>query len=98
MYINILDTIIIEFPLRLIIINTFIIGKIDIEVEAFDNLSGINKVEFYIDNNLKSTVKTEPYTWIWDEKVVLSPYTIKVTAYDDAGNQDSDMRVVWKMG
>ena len=98
LYINILDIIIIEFPLHLIIINTFIIGEIDIEVEAFDNLSGINKVEFYIDNNLKSTVETEPYSWTWDEKVVLSPYTIKVTAYDYSGNQDSAMRVVWKMG
>ena len=98
LYINIRDIVVIQFPLHLIFINSLIIGKIEIEVEAFDNLSGINKVEFYINNELKSIVESEPYNWMWDEKVALAAYTIKVTAYDNAGNQDSDMRVVWRIG
>lgn len=98
LYVNIVDVIIFEIPLRLILINTLIIGKTDIEVNALDNLSGIDKVEFYIDNKLKNVDETEPYSWTWDEKVTFFPYEIKVIAYDSAGNQNSDIREVWKVG
>ena len=98
LYVNIVDIVIFQIPLRLILINTLIVGKIDIEVNALDNLSGIEKVEFYIDDKLKGEDKTEPYSWTWDEKVTFFPYTIKVTAYDKGGNQNSDIRTVWKVG
>jgi len=38
-----------------------IIGSIDIQVNATDVQSGIREVEFYIDNELKATVMSEPY-------------------------------------
>jgi len=98
LYVNIMDIIIFQIPLRLILINTLIVGKIEIEVNALDNLSRISKVEFYIDDELKNEDKTEPYSWTWDEVVTFFPYTIKVIAYDNAGNQNSDIRNVWKVG
>ena len=68
---------------------TMIIGKIEIEVDAFDNESGIDRVEFYIDNVLKETLTSEPYSWMWDEMTFFK-HTIKVIAYDKAGNTASD--------
>ena len=73
---------------------TMIIGGIDIEVDAYDE-DGIDKVEFYIDKKLKSTDTNEPYTWTWDERA-FGKRTIRVTAYDKAGNSASDEIEVWK--
>ena len=98
LYVNIQDLIEFQILLRFIFISAIIIGKIDIEVNAFDNLSGINRVEFYIDDELKDVDDTKPYSWTWDEKVTFFPYEIKVIAYDNAGNQNSDIRKVWKAG
>lgn len=97
-YINILDIFVFEIPIRILFLNTLIIGKIDLEVYAFDNLSGINRVEFYIDNDLKDADDSFPYRWTWYERAIIFPYTIKVVAYDNAGNQKSDTRKVWKIG
>jgi len=67
-----------------------IIGYIDIEVEASDEESGINRVEFYIDGELKYNDTTEPYIWTWDERTPFRfRHTIKVIAYDEAGNYAS---------
>ncbi|MCD6467742.1 MAG: right-handed parallel beta-helix repeat-containing protein [Thermoplasmata archaeon] len=74
---------------------TVIIGKIDVYVNATDNETGVNQVEFYIDKNLKATDAVKPYTWIWDEKI-LGRHTIKVVAYDNAGNHAEDEATVWK--
>ncbi len=98
LYVNILDIIVFGIPIRFIIFNTLIIGKINIEVFAIDNITGINEVEFYINNELMSTDNTPPYGWTWDQLVILFPYEIKVIAYDNAGNQDSDTKIVWKFG
>ena len=40
----------------------------------------VQKVEFYIDGDLKVTVTTEPYLWNWTAKA-LGKHTIKVVAY-----------------
>ncbi len=98
LYVNIFDIIVFEIPIRFILFNTLIIGKINIEVYAIDNITGINEVEFYINNELMGTDNTPPYGWTWDQLVILFPYEIKVVAYDIAGNQDSDTKIVWKFG
>lgn len=72
-----------------------IIGPIDIVVNAADNLSGIQKVEFYIDGTLKTTINNEPYQWTWEDRVFFR-HTIKVVAYDFAGNTAFDEIKVWK--
>lgn len=73
----------------------FIIGGIDIIVEAVDDESGIDKVEFYIDDNLEETVETSPYKWFWD-KIMFFRHKIKVIGYDNADNSNSFELTVWK--
>ncbi|RLF41266.1 MAG: hypothetical protein DRN12_03555 [Thermoplasmata archaeon] len=76
-----------------------IIGDIDIEVEASDKGTGMDRVEFYIDNQLKATVTSPPYLWSWNEKSTSwfkHMHTIKVIAYDEAGNSKDDTIIVWR--
>ncbi|MCD6482071.1 MAG: hypothetical protein J7L31_07395 [Thermoplasmata archaeon] len=70
-----------------------IIGKITIQAEATDS-SGIDKVEFYVDGSYKATDSTQPYEWTWSEKT-LGKHTLKVIAYDKAGNKISEEREVF---
>lgn len=72
---------------------TIIIGDIEIEVEASDE-SGINRVDFYVDNTLKETDTAAPYSWRWDE-IAFFKHSIKVVAYDNAGNYADAERNVW---
>jgi outer membrane protein assembly factor BamB len=73
----------------------FIIGKITIEVEASQEPYGIDRVEFYIDNELQSTVTEEPYQWMWSTRIFFS-HKIKVIAYDASGESNSDSITVMK--
>jgi parallel beta-helix repeat protein len=76
---------------------TVIIRKITITVNASDNQSGVNRVEFYIDDTLQATVNATPYTWLWDLKTPLKfRHHIKAIAYDDAGNSAETTMDVWK--
>lgn len=68
---------------------TIIVGIIDIEVQASDNESGMNRVEFYVDDELKITKGEEPYKWLWDE-TIFGVYIIKAVAFDNAENQAND--------
>ena len=73
-------------PLR----KPLIIGYIYIEVEVSDEESGINRVEFYIDGELKYNGTTEPYIYAWDKRTPFRfRHTIKIIAYDEAGNYAS---------
>jgi len=75
----------------------FIIGRIDIKVDASDNISGIERVEFYIDGKLKSTDTSEPYSWKWRfGGFIKHRRTIKAVAYDNGGNNASAEIKVWK--
>ncbi|MCD6447746.1 MAG: hypothetical protein J7L58_01705, partial [Thermoplasmata archaeon] len=56
---------------------TVIIGRITIEAETNGN-----KVEFYINDELKYEDDSSPYQWTWDETAV-GKYTIKVVAYNE---------------
>lgn len=62
-----------------------IIGSIEIQVNATDNSSGINRVEFYIDAKLMNQTSIEPYHWTWT-KLAFFKHTITVKAYDNAEN------------
>ena len=52
-------------------------------------------MEFYIDNTLEVDDVTEPYNWTWD-KISFSKHTVRVVAYDNAGNTKSAEIEVWK--
>jgi len=82
-YLYILDREIV--PLKMPII----IGKITIMADAYDE-DGINKVEFYVDEVLKSTDYEEPYSWLWNESAI-GRHEIKIIAYDNSGNKAEDM-------
>jgi len=79
------------FPLS----QPIIIGKIDINVNASDDDSGIDRVEFYINGLLKTTDETEPYSWTWSELAFFTN-VIEVKAYDKAGNAASIEKGVLK--
>lgn len=73
---------------------TLIIGKIDIEV----NVTGdeqIDRVNFFIDGELKSTDKTMPYSYSW-KQLICSRYSIKAVVYDENENHAEDEIYVWK--
>lgn len=77
---------------------TKISGSIDIEAEAYDE-SGIEKVEFYIGDDLKHSDKDAPYNYYWNESnLLLKIKTIKVKAYDNAGNSNTSEILVLKTG
>jgi len=52
-----------------------------------DKMSEINRVEFYVDDELILTDYTEPYKWSWNWSEFHGLYII---AYDNAGNWDFD--------
>jgi hypothetical protein len=59
------------------------LGPLTVEVSAVDNRSEISKVEFFVDDALKDTVSTAPYTWYWQD-FGLFIYNLRVVAYDTA--------------
>jgi len=63
-----------------------IIGDIKIRVDSSDLTSGVNRIEFYINEELKSIDYDYPYSWIWSEKNLHINYILKLVSYDDAGN------------
>ncbi len=67
----------------------FIIGRITIEVEASqEDGFEITEVKFFIDDNLKSTVMSEPFTWTWTG-FSWGEYHIDVRVYDSKGHTNS---------
>ena len=77
-----------------LLFKTRIIGGITVGVYANDDISEINRVEFYVDDTLMDTVYEMPFSWKWEGA---SPFDhiIKVVAYDSAGNSASDEMRVW---
>ena len=80
------------------ILLTKIIGSITIEVEALDEDSGIEKVEFYINNKIVGSDTTYPYTYFWTNGFlkIFHIYFIKVIAYDLDGKTSTAKIIVQK--
>jgi len=61
-------------------------GTTTISANASDNI-GVAKVEFYVDNSLKSTDTTSPYSYNWDTAPFINGnYSLLAKAYDATGN------------
>lgn len=75
-----------------------VIGKVTIKADASDAQSGMDRVEFYVDNNLQTTVNSAPYQWLWSTSTgIFGKHTIYVKAYDLAGNSAvSETVKVWR--
>ena len=58
-----------------------IIGEISVEAYVTNEEYDIERVEFFIDDELKSTDYEYPYEYLWDEKTI-GQRTLKAIAYD----------------
>lgn len=67
---------------------TILIGRITVEVNATDAPSGINKVEFSVDGEIRYNDMEEPYTWTWG--LAFGRHTLGVTAIDIAGHETTE--------
>lgn len=67
---------------------TIIIGGINIEATVVDETSGVERVEFYVNDILKYTDNEPPYEWNFDEKL-FGNCRIGIIAYNNAGNYAS---------
>ena len=65
-------------------------GYVIFTATCSDATSGMDRVEFSINDILKYTDWTEPYEWIIEYYEGLEDDIIKATAYDKAGNSDYD--------
>jgi len=74
---------------------TVIIGNMNVEAKVNGISDAIEKVEFYIDDELQDTNYEEPYMWSWD-KPSFSRHTLNAIAYYNAGSVLSDDIMVWK--
>ncbi len=62
-------------------------SSVTITASAYDDF-GITKVEFYINNSLKLTDTTTPYSYVWyTTSTPNGIYTLKVVAYDTLNQQ-----------
>jgi hypothetical protein len=68
----------------------FIIGQITIEVNAEDAGSGVQRVEFYIEEKKKANMTESPFKWLWDE-ASLGFFKIKAKAFDNVGLNATDI-------
>jgi hypothetical protein len=89
-YVNFSNIIVMKIPFLI----TLIIGPITVTADAYDNESGIQRVEFYLDDDLKYTDTEAPYVWHWTGRDFF-PYNLKAVAYDNFGNSNSDTIRVW---
>ena len=65
-------------------------GSVSVEASATDD-NGVQKVEFYVGNELKRTDRTSPYEWVWDTSSYSSGFhTIKAKAYDTINQTAED--------
>jgi parallel beta-helix repeat protein len=76
-----------------------IIGRIDVVVDVSDQHSGIDRVEFYLDNNQFPEFSDDqtPYIWRWNNRILFKHnHVIRVIAYDMEGNENTDRLTVVK--
>ncbi len=89
-YLYIFDKEVVSMPFN----GTLILGGITVNISATDDETGIEKIEIFIDDQLKNTTKEKQHTWLWDESV-FGKHTIKAVVYDNAGNMANDEQAVW---
>lgn len=66
-------------------LKTILLGRTWITAQASDD-SKVEKVEFYIDDNLVAEFSEPPYEWLWKTPSLFRcKHEIKVIAYDDKG-------------
>jgi len=74
----------------------WILGSHTIEVDASDESSGVNRVEFYIDEELKSVTLIEPFNYRWNE-FGRGKFNIEIIAFDNGGNHKKEKITLMKI-
>ncbi|GEM_PF-1168947 len=77
--------------------HTLILGKITIEPQASDTGSGIEKIEFFVDGEIRYTDIIPPHEWVYDEPAILyHRHTLKLKTFDSAGNSKETEEInIW---
>ncbi len=70
---------------------TVIIGNITFDVEATDGESGIDRVDFYLDDELRSSVSHSPFEWPLDDPL-RGRHSVHGEGYDWGGTTAEDER------
>ncbi|MEN8223572.1 MAG: Ig-like domain-containing protein [Acidobacteriota bacterium] len=66
-------------------------GTVDLELYAYDDTDDLSRVELYIDNKLKKTMTTAPYTYSWNTSGISSGnHTVQAIAYEGSGQTSSE--------
>lgn len=74
-----------------------IIGPIDINTVVTDEAgTGIDRVEFFINDDLRKTLETKPYVYRWSD-ICFGLHTIRVDVYDTNANIVSESITVFKI-
>ena len=74
---------------------TTAIGPISVKINPSVQKIGIDRVEFYIDGELKKTDKYWPYTWTWFG-ITFTPHVLKVIVQTNNGIRASEELEIWK--
>ncbi|HHF56404.1 MAG TPA: PKD domain-containing protein, partial [Thermoplasmatales archaeon] len=69
---------------------TFIIGKIEVVINASDNQSGMAYVNFFVDGKLVYNESEPPYIWLWNEDTLYDTHILEIIACDRDGNMAKD--------
>ncbi len=85
-----MDREIVMLPLDL----TIILGKITIVAEAIDELTSVDRVEFFVDNNQYAIDEEYPFEWLWNVTSI-GRHTLHTVAYDQVGNHDYAEKILW---
>jgi len=76
-----------------------IIGSLNVSIYFEDMFYGrvdVQKVEFYVDGTLKSTVTQEPYSWLWSTPSI-GKHTLTIVAYNNEGLTVTHEKTVRKL-
>lgn len=72
---------------------TIIIGEIDVMAEMEGNEGNVEKMEFYVDKELRYIDYGEPYIWEWKE-LSFSFHDLKVVAYFNGNSVSSEIKIL----
>ncbi|NDY71054.1 peptidase S8 [Desulfobacter hydrogenophilus] len=71
-------------------------NRVTVQASASDD-SGINRMELFIDGELKAVKYKSELSWNWNtRKLSKGAYTLSVKAFDTAGNEGADTITVYK--
>ena len=88
--IYIMDRDIIKFPRDF----TLVVGRVTIIADVFDELTTVNRVEFFIDATRYAIDEKPPFEWTWNETKT-GMHTLHITGYDGVENHDYDEKTLW---